>query len=51
MPRDNICVYMAHVYFMSVVVMCGVCRNICCVAGVVENSAVSLGVLKYVVCL
>ena len=37
MPRDNRCVYMAHV---------------CCVAAVVKNSVFfSLGVLKYVVCL
>ena len=37
MPRDNRCMYMAHV---------------CFVATVVENRGVlSLGVLKYVVCL
>ena len=30
----------------------GVCGNVCCVAAVVENSGfLSLGVLKYVVCL
>ena len=30
----------------------GVCGNVCCVAAVVENSGIlSLGVLKYVVCL
>ena len=51
-PRDNRCVYMAHVCFY---VCCGdgvgVCGNVCCVAAVVENSFFSLGVLKYVVCL
>ena len=37
MPRDNRCMYMAHV---------------CCVAAVVKNSGFfCLGVLKYVVCL
>ena len=37
MPRDNRCMYMAHV---------------CCVAAVVEDSIFfGLGVLKYVVCL
>ena len=35
MPRDNRCMYMAHV---------------CCVAAVVKNNVFSLGVLKYVVC-
>ena len=30
----------------------GVCGNVCCVAAVVKNSGfLSLGVLKYVVCL
>ena len=28
----------------------GVCGNGCCVAAVVENSVLSLGVLKYVLC-
>ena len=52
MPRDNICMYMAHVCFMSVVVTGGVCGNVCCVAVVVENTGcLSLRVLKYVVCL
>ena len=27
----------------------GVCGNVCCVATVVKNSVISLGVLKYVV--
>ena len=49
MPRDNRCMYMAHVYFY---VCCRSCGNVCCVAAVVENSGfLSRGVLKYVVCL
>ena len=52
MPKDNICMYMAHVCFY---VCCsdrvGVCRNVCCVAAVVKDLFLSLGVLKYVVCL
>ena len=28
----------------------GVCRNVCCVAAVVKNSVLSLGMVKYVVC-
>ena len=54
MPRDNRCMYMAHVCFN---VCCsdwvGVCGSICCVSAVVNDSVVvfSLGVLKYVVCL
>ena len=39
MPRDNRCMYMAHVVvFMSVVVTVGVCGNVCCVAAVVKDS-------------
>ena len=39
MPRDNRCMYMAHVVFMSVVVtVWGVCGNVCCVAAIVKNS-------------
>ena len=49
MPRDNRCMYMVHVCFMYVV---GVCGNVCCVEAVVKDSGfLSLGVLKYVVCL
>ena len=45
MPRDNRCMYMAHVAFMSVVVtVWGVCGNVCCVAAIVKNSFFSLGV-------
>ena len=51
MHRDNRCMYMAHVCFMSVVVTVWRFGNVCCVAAVVENSVFSLGVLKYVVCL
>ena len=51
MPRDNICMYMAHVCFY---VGCSdsvcICVNVCCVASVVKDSVIfSLGVLKYVV--
>ena len=53
MPIDNRCVYMAHVCFYVCCSDCvGVCRNVCCVAVVVKDIGVlSLGVLKYVVCL
>ena len=53
MTRDNRCVYMAHVCFYVCCSDCvGVCGNVCCVAAVVKNSVfLSLGVLKYVVCL
>ena len=54
MPRDNRCVYMAHVCFLCLCVSdcVGVCGNVCCVAAVVKNSGfLSLGVLKYVGCL
>ena len=52
MPRENKCMYRAHVCFY---VCCndylGVCVKVCCVAAVVEDSGVlSLGVLKYVAC-
>ena len=45
--------YMAHVCFYVCSNDCvGVCRNVCCVAAVVKYSiSLSLGVLKYVVCL
>ena len=49
---DNRCMYIAHVCFY---VCCsdsvGVCGNVCCVAAVVKDRVLSLGVLKYVVCL
>ena len=49
MPRDNRCVYEAHV---CVYVCCGDCGNVCCVAAIVKDSVfLRLGVLKYVVCL
>ena len=51
MPRDNRCMYMAHVCFYVCCSDCvGVCGNVCCVAAIVENSVFRLGVLKYVVC-
>ena len=38
-PRDNRCVYMAHVCFYVCCSDCvGVCGNVCCVAAVVKNS-------------
>ena len=45
MPRDNICIYIAHVCFY---VCCSGLWECCCVAAVVEDSDFSLGVLKYV---
>ena len=53
MHRDNRCMYMAHVCLHVCCSDCvGVCGNVCCVAAVVKNSGfLSLGVLKYVVCL
>ena len=51
MPRDNRCMYMAHVCFYVCCSDCvGVCGNVCCVAAVVKDSVFSLVVLKYVVC-
>ena len=38
MSRDNGCMFMAHVCFMSFVVTVGVCGNVCCVADVVNDS-------------
>ena len=39
MPRNNRCMYMAHCFFMSVVVtVLGLWGNVCCLAAVVENS-------------
>ena len=52
MPRDNRCMYLAHVCFNVCCSDCvGVCGNVCCVAGVGKDSVFCLGVLKYVVCL
>ena len=49
---ETISIYMAHVCFMYVIVQCGVCGNVCCVAAVVDDSVFySFGVLKHVVCL
>ena len=50
LPRDNGCMYMAHVCFYACFSRCvGVCGKVCCVAVVVKHSFCSLGVLKYVV--
>ena len=50
MPRDNRCMYMAHVCIYVCCSDCvGVCGNVYCVAAVVKDSVFSLGVLKYAV--
>ena len=51
MPGDNKCVYMAHVcFYVSCTDCVGVCGNVCCVVGILEDiKFLSLGVLKYVV--
>ena len=47
MPRDNRCMYMTHVCIYAWCSDCvGVCENVCCVAVVVKDSFLSLGVLK-----
>ena len=49
MPRDNRCMYIAHVCFY---VCCSDCGGLFCVTAVVKDSVLfSLGVLKYVFCL
>ena len=43
MPKDNRCMYMAHVYFYVCCSDCeGVCGNVCCVAAVVKDSVFCL---------
>ena len=42
MPRDNSCMYMGHVCFMSVVVTVWGSVNVYCVAAVVEDSGLAL---------
>ena len=37
-PTGNICMYMVHVCYMSVIVTVWVCGNVCCVAAVVKDS-------------
>ena len=38
MPRDDICMYMAHVCFYVCCSDCvGVCGNVCCVAAVAKD--------------
>ena len=52
MPRDNRCVYMAHVCFMSVVVIVwGSVGMFVVLRPLLKIVFFSLGVLKYVVCL
>ena len=50
MHRDNRCLYMVYVCFMSVVVTVGVCGNVCCVAAIVKDSVFLLH-WSVVVCL
>ena len=39
MPRDNRCMYIAHVCFYVCCSDCvGVCGNVCCVVAIVKNS-------------
>ena len=50
MPRDKICMYIAHVCYHVCYSYCvGVCGNVCCVVAVVKIVFLSLGVLKCVV--
>ena len=43
MHRDNKCMYMARVHFVSVIVIVrGVCENVCCVAAGVKDSVLAL---------
>ena len=50
MPRNNRCMYIAHVCFSVCRSDCvGVCGNVCCIAAVVEDNVFfNLGALKYV---
>ena len=48
----DVCIWRMFVFMSVVVIVWGVCGNVCCVAAVVKDSVfLSLGVLKYVVCL
>ena len=49
MPRDNRCMYMAHVCFYVCCSDCVVVWEVCCVAAVVKDSVFLA--LEYVVCL
>ena len=44
-------VYGACLFYVCCSDCVGVCGNVCCVASVVKDSVLGLGVLKYVVCL
>ena len=49
MPRNNICMYIAHVCFYVYFNDCvGVCGNVGCVAAVVQHCVFCLEVLKYI---
>ena len=47
----DVCIWRMFVFYVCCSDCVGVCGNVCCVAAVVKNSVLSLGVLKYVVCL
>ena len=52
MPRDNRCMYMAHVCFYVCCCDCvWVCGNVCCIAAVVKGSVFLALECKFVVCL
>ena len=51
MPRDNRCMYIARVVFISCSDCVVVCGNVCCVVAIVKDIVFILGVLKYAVCL
>ena len=45
----DICIW--RLFYVCCSECVGVCGNVCCVAAVVENRVLNLGVLKHVVCL
>ena len=48
----DVCIWRMFVFYVCCCDCVEVCGNVCCVAAVVKNSVfLSLGVLKYVVCL
>ena len=51
MPRDNRFMYMAQVFYVYCNDCVGFCGNVCCLVVIVKHSVISIGVLKYVVCL
>ena len=38
MPRDNRCVYIAHVFYVCCSDYVGVCGDVCCVVAIVKHS-------------